>query len=100
MCIASTVVQSAHHSKGAKLALIDLPLSSPLEGEEDAARFIVLHNKSTSPRQAGGALPQRDQRPLPPTPALPLKGGGREAVVGSACCDMRRREQQCTGTRP
>ena len=53
-------------------------LSSPLEGEEAAARFMALGNKSKSPRQVGGALSRRISWPLPPTPALPLKGGGRE----------------------
>ena len=52
--------------------------SSPLEGEEDAARFIALGNKSILPRQEGGASPRRVALPLPPTPALPLEGGGRE----------------------
>ena len=69
-------------AKSLKPRSLTTPLSSPLEGEEDAARVIALGNKSTSPRQVEGTSVQRAALPLPLTPALPLVGGGRE-------CDTR-----------
>jgi hypothetical protein len=60
--------------------------SSPLEGEEDAARFLFF-TKIEFAASGWGGLPRNGSRPfLPPTPSLPLKGGGTEkaARVGRA----------------
>ena len=51
--------------------------SSPLEGEDSAARFLYF-TKSDLPREVGGTFSPLVPRCSPPTPALPLKGGGRE----------------------
>ena len=65
------------------MTLLEAPLehqifaSSPLEGEDSAARFLYF-TKSDLPREVGGTFSLLVPRCSPPTPALPLKGGGRE----------------------
>ncbi len=48
----------------------------PLRGRKTRLDFCTSQ-KSNLPRQVGGVSP-RVPLSLPPTPALPLKGGGRE----------------------
>ena len=52
--------------------------SSPLEGEDNAGSIFVLHENRSGPREVGGGFASARLGTIPPTPALPLKGGGRE----------------------
>ena len=52
------------------------PSSSPLEGEDNAALFSYF--TKIEPREVGGLFLNESSGAIPPTPSLPLKGGGRE----------------------
>ncbi len=52
--------------------------SSPLEGEDNAGSIFALRENRSGQREVGGDFPSTSRGAIPPTPALPLKGGGRE----------------------